>query len=142
MAAYSVYKRPALSLRHCPLFAPIAFHISQIACWQIERLKSFGLPVLMFVDEPALCLEAAVGKGISEERRLSALATILEDARARGAFAGLHCCADRPFERMCLANPTFFRSMHIRGWSCSLRIRSALDFIRNDGWVAYGMVPT
>src|SRR5450755_133436 len=62
------------------LFAAIAFHVSQIICWQIERLKTAGLPVLLFVDEPALCLEATVANSVSEEKMLNALAVILEDA--------------------------------------------------------------
>src|SRR5206468_11716687 len=55
-----------------PIFATIAFHVSQTICWQIDRLKSAGLPVLMFVDEPALCLEVPAASVVSEEKRLSA----------------------------------------------------------------------
>jgi hypothetical protein len=141
LAAYLFYRgRPFLS--DAALFYAVAFHISQIVCWQIERLKSFGLPVLLFVDEPALCLQAAVGKGISEERRLSALAAMLEDARARGAFAGLHCCAEGPFERMCLAKPDILSFDAHQGLELFFADRFALDFVRDGGWVAYGMVPT
>ena len=61
--------------------------------------------VLLFVDEPALCLDAPVANAVSEEQRLNALAATLEDARIRGAYAGLHCCAARPFERMCRVKP-------------------------------------
>ena len=84
---------------------PWLFHISQIVCWQFDRLKVAGLPVLLFVDEPALCLEVLPGTAVSEEQRLQALASILETARVRGAYAGLHCCAARPFSRMCRARP-------------------------------------
>jgi hypothetical protein len=57
LSAYLFHRgRPFLS--DPALFAAIAFHVSQIICWQIDRLKSAGLPVLLFVDEPALCLEA------------------------------------------------------------------------------------
>src|SRR5258705_7688977 len=73
------------------LFAAVAFHVSQIIGWQIDRLKLAGLPVLLFVDEPALCLDAPVGNAVSEEQRLNALAATLEDARVRGSYAGLHC---------------------------------------------------
>ena len=59
----------------------------------------------MFVDEPALCLESPSANMVSEENRLSALAATLQDARVRGAYAGLHCCAARPFERMCRVKP-------------------------------------
>ena len=38
----------------------------------------------MFVDEPALRLEAPVASAVSEEKRLSALATTLQDALLDG----------------------------------------------------------
>ena len=140
LAAYLFHKgRPFLS--DAALFSAIAFHISQIVCWQIERLKS-SPSRLLFVDEPALCLQASVGKGISEDQRLSALAAILEDARARGAFAGLHCCAERPFERMCLTKPDILSFDAHQGLELFFADRFALNFIRNGGWIAYGMVPT
>jgi hypothetical protein len=54
LSAYLFHQgRPFLS--DPALFAAIAFHVSQMICWQIDRLKSTGLPVLLFVDEPALC---------------------------------------------------------------------------------------
>src|ERR1700691_5247350 len=99
LAAYLFHNgRPFLAAP--ALFAAIVFHVSQIIGWQIDRLKSAGLPVLLFVDEPALCLDAPVVNAVPEERRLDALAATLEGSRIRGAYAGLHCCAARPFERM------------------------------------------
>jgi hypothetical protein len=104
LAAYLFHKgKPFLA--DPSLFGAIAFHISQIINWQIDRLKSAGLPVLMFVDEPALCLDAPLANAVSEVQRLNALAATLEGARIRGAYAGLHCCAARPFERMCRVQP-------------------------------------
>jgi len=124
------------------LFAAIAFHVSQIVCWQIDRLKSAGLPVLLFVDEPALCLEVPVASAVSEEKRLSALAATLEDARVRGAYAGLHCCAARPFERMCLVKPDIL-SFDAHEWLDLFFADSyGLDFVNQGGTVAYGIVPT
>jgi hypothetical protein len=141
LAAYLFYRdRPFLF--DPALFAAIAFHVSQIICWQIDRLQSFGMPVLLFVDEPALCLEAHHPNAISEEKRLSALAVTLEDARVRGAVAGLHCCAARPFERMCRVNPDILSFDAHEGLELFFADRHALEFVRKGGLVAYGMVPT
>jgi hypothetical protein len=133
------------------LFAAIAFHVSQIIAWQIDRLKSAGLPVLLFVDEPALCLDAPVANAVPEEQRLSALAATLEDARIRGAYAGLHCCAARPFERMCRVQPDILSfdahegldsfDAH-EGLDLFFADWHALDFMQQGGTVAYGIVPT
>jgi hypothetical protein len=141
LSAYLFHQgRPFLS--DPALFAAIAFHVSQVICWQIDRLKSARLPVLLFVDEPALCLEVPVATAVSEERRLNALAVTLEDARVHGAYAGLHCCAARPFERMCRAKPDIISFDAHEGLDLFFADWHALDFVNQGGSVAYGIVPT
>jgi hypothetical protein len=141
LSAYLFHKgRPFLS--DPALFAAVVFHVSQIVGWQIDRLKLAGLPVLLFVDEPALCLDTPSAKAVSEEQRLNALAATLEDARARGAYAGLHCCAARPFERMCRVQPDILSFDAHEGLDLFFTDWHALDFMRQGGTVAYGMVPT
>lgn len=140
LSAYLFHQgRPFLS--DPALFAAIAFHVSQTICWQIGRLKSAGLPVLLFVDEPALCLEAAAN-AVSEEKRLNALAVTLEDARSHGAYAGLHCCAARPFERMRRARPDILSFDAQEGLDLFFADSHAVDFVHRGGLVAYGLVPT
>jgi hypothetical protein len=124
------------------LFSAIAFHVSQIIGWQIDRLKSAGLPVLLFVDEPALCLDAPVTNVVPEEQRLDALAATLQDARILGAYAGLHCCAARPFERMCRVQPDIISFDAHVGLDSFFADWHALDFMQHGGTVAYGIVPT
>jgi hypothetical protein len=141
LSAYLFHKgRPFLA--DPALFAAIAFHVSQIIGWQIDRLKSAGLPVLLFVDEPALCLDAPVANAVPEEQRLSALAATLEDARIRGAYAGLHCCAARPLERMCRVQPDIISFDAHEGLDLFFADWHALDFMQQGGTVAYGIVPT
>jgi hypothetical protein len=147
LAAYLFHKgRPFLSDR--ALFAALAFHVSQITCWQIRRLQSARLPVLFFIDEPALCLDAVVANvgstlsTVSEDQRLQALAAILDDARLRGAYAGLHCCAARPFERMFRAKPDIISFDAHENLDLFFADWHALDFVNQGGTVAYGIVPT
>jgi hypothetical protein len=134
LASYVFHKgRPFLS--DPTLFAAIAFHVSQTICWQIERLKTTGLPVLLFIDEPALCLAA-------DENSLNALAVALNDARTRGAVSGLHCCAHRPFEEMCQVRPDILSFDAYEGLERFFTDPHADEFLRNGGTVAYGLVPT
>jgi hypothetical protein len=141
LSAYLFHKgRPFLA--DPALFAAIAFHVSQIIGWQIDRLKSAGLPVLLFVDEPALCLDAPVTNAVSEEQRLNALAATLQGARIRGAYAGLHCCAARPFERMCRVQPDIISFDAHEGLDSFFADWHVLDFMQQGGTVAYGIVPT
>lgn len=141
LASHLFYRDRAF-LADSSLFSAVAFHIAQMVCWQIEHLRSFGRPVLMFVDEPALCLNDAVCGGIAQERRLSALYSIFQDIRARRAFGGLHCCAERPFDRMSAANPDIISFDAHEGLEQFFSSRSALEFLDRGGWVAYGLIPT
>jgi hypothetical protein len=141
LSAYLFHRgRPFLS--DPALFSAIAFHVSQMICWQIDRLKSACLPVLLFVDEPALCLEAADENAVPEEKRLNALAATLEDARVHGAYAGLHCCAARPFKRMLRVKPDILSFDADEGLDLFFADSHALDFIHQGGIIAYGIVPT
>jgi hypothetical protein len=141
LSAYLFHQgRPFLS--DPALFAAIAFHVSQITCWQIDRLQSTGVPVLLFVDEPALCLEAPEANAVTEEQRLNALAATLEGARSRGAYAGLHCCAAGPLERMCRVKPDIISFDAHEGLDLFFCNWHALDFVNQGGTVAYGIVPT
>jgi hypothetical protein len=141
LAAY-LFHRGKSFLADPALFAAIVFHVSQIIGWQINRLKSAGLPVLMFVDEPVLCLETPIANAVSEEQRLNALAATLEDARVRGAYAGLHCCAAHPIERMCRVEPDIISFDAHEGLERFFADWHALDFMQQGGTVAYGLVPT
>lgn len=141
LSAYLFHKaRPFLA--DPALFAAVAFHVSQIIGWQIDRLKSAGLPVLLFVDEPALCLDAPLANAVPEEQRLNALAATLQGAHIRGAYAGLHCCAARPFERMCRVQPDILSFDAHEGLDLFFADWHALDFMQQGGTVAYGIVPT
>jgi hypothetical protein len=140
LSAYLFYKERSF-LSDPALFAAIAFHVSQTTCWQVEQLKSAGLPVLLFVDEPALCLDATT-TAVSDDQRIRALAVTLEDARARGAYAGLHCCAARPFERMYRAKPDILSFDADEGLDLFFNDWHSLDFVNQGGIIAYGLVPT
>jgi hypothetical protein len=138
LAAFLFYKgRPFLS--DPVLFSSVAFHVSQLICWQANRLRATNLPVLLFVDEPGLCLEIP---GLPDEHRLSALAAILDDARTRGVYAGLHCCASQPFERMFRVRPDVLSFDAHEGLESFFAHPQAMDFVNQGGTVAYGLVPT
>jgi hypothetical protein len=141
LAAYLFYRGRAF-LSDPALFAAVAFHVSQIICWQIDRLKSAGLPVLLFIDEPALCLEVPAGNPVPEERRLTAVAAALDGARLRGAQAGLHCCAYRPLARMCRVQPDILSFDAHQGLDLFFADPVAVAFARAGGRVAYGLIPT
>jgi hypothetical protein len=141
LSAYLFYRdRPFLS--DPALFSAVAFHVSQLVCWQIERLRTFGVSLILFVDEPALCLEVPSFTAVSEAQRHSALAAIFNDARTRGAYAGLHCCAAGPFERMFRTKPDILSFDAHEGLEEFLSHPESVDFVNQGGIVAYGLIPT
>ncbi len=141
LSAYLFHKDRSF-LSDPAFFAAIAFHISQTVRWQIDRLQAAGLPVLVFVDEPALCLGESRVHSVSEENRLNALAALLADARACGAHVGLHCCAARPFELMCRVMPDILSFDAHEGLDAFFADPHAREFVHRGGAVAYGIVPT
>jgi hypothetical protein len=138
LAAYLFYKGQPF-LADAALFSAVAFHVSQMVCWQIERLRAHGFRVLLFVDEPALCLDATPA---AEDQFLSALAATLDDARSRGAWAGLHCCAARPFGRMCQVRPDILSFDAYDGLEEFFLDAGARSYLERGGLVAYGLIPT
>src|ERR1700758_4349728 len=141
LSAYLFHKgRPFLS--DPALFSSLAIHVSQLVCWQIDRLRAFGVPVVLFVDEPALSLEVPGLTEVSEAQRLSALGAIFDDARARGAYIGLHCCAAHPFDRMLRTMPDILSFDAHEELEAFLAHPQSIDFVNQGGTVAYGLIPT
>lgn len=66
--------------------------IEMKALWQIEKLKEFGLPVMIFFDEPSLL---GFGKQtfltISREDVLKDLNAVAAAVHGQGGLAGVHC---------------------------------------------------
>jgi methionine synthase II (cobalamin-independent) len=69
----------------------IAEVVAEHAQAQVARLRLFGLPVLIYVDEPALALV-----GENELKGASVvLGGIFERIEASGGIPGIHCCATK-----------------------------------------------
>jgi hypothetical protein len=98
--------------------------------------------VLLFIDEPALCLGTLEARTAVDETRLNALRVVLNDVRERNAYAGLHCCAASPFRRMCRAEPDILSFDAHEGLEQFFADEEASAFVNQGGIVAYGMIPT
>jgi hypothetical protein len=120
------------------LLAAVGSHVRQIARWQIARLQRYGLPVMFFVDEPALCLPQLARRFDAIEQLRSLLATV----RSAGAIAGLHCCAHLPFREMHCAEPDILSFDADRGLESFFADPDGRAHLEAGGAVAYGMIPT
>ena len=65
------------------------------ARWQVQQLKQFDCPVIIFLDEPAL---AGFGSSefisISRDEIAQSLAEVIDGVHAEGGLAGVHVCAN------------------------------------------------
>jgi hypothetical protein len=71
------------------LVARMADQVAQIAARQVRRLLPTGLPVLLYVDEPALALADCAESSAAT----TAIVHVLRAIQAAGGISGVHCCS-------------------------------------------------
>jgi len=114
------------------------------ARWQIEQMKSAGVPIIIFLDEPAL---AGFGSSafitISAELVGQLLTEVVEAIHASGGLAGVHVCANTDW---LLAFQSGFDIINFDSYTYfdkfALYRKECLDFIATGGNIAWGIVPT
>lgn len=76
------------------LFDAVVKGLAMNAAWQIETLRPFGLPAIIFIDEPAMeslgSAFSAASPGLVAEKLNEIIGVIHE----RGGIAGIHCCGN------------------------------------------------
>lgn len=114
------------------------------ACWQARELGRFNLPVLVFVDDPAL---AAYGTSthvaLKRDDLLAALAGVVAGIEAGSGLPGAHSCSGVEW-------PVFFEagyrilSFDAYNYFTSLQVFASdvAAFIAQGGVLAWGIVPT
>jgi hypothetical protein len=114
------------------------------AAWQVVRLKSLGVPVIVFVDEPAL---AGYGSSelisISGEEITAALGEVFEAIHQAGGLAGIHVCANTDWG---LLLETSVDVVNFDAYGYAERFLLYADqvnaFLARGGLVAWGIIPT
>ncbi len=119
-------------------------HLAMKAKWQIHRLRAFGCPVILFLDEPAL---AGYGSSaliaISEELVRRLLQEVVDAVHQAGALAGVHICANTDWG---LVFKTGVDIINFDAYNYfekfALYRESFLKFIEEGHIIAWGVVPT
>jgi methionine synthase II (cobalamin-independent) len=119
-------------------------HLALKAQWQIHRLRSFGRPVILFLDEPALAgFGSSAFIAISEELVQRLLREVVGAVHQAGALAGTHICANTDWD---LVFKTGVDIINFDAYNYfekfALYRDSFLEFINQGHIVAWGMVPT
>jgi hypothetical protein len=114
------------------------------AKWQIEFLKPFGVPVIIFLDEPALAgFGSSAFISISAELVRGILTEVVDSVKNAGALAGIHVCANTDW---LLAFQSRFDIINFDAYNYfdkfALYRKECLEFLRRGGNIAWGVVPT
>jgi hypothetical protein len=114
------------------------------AAWQMEQLQPFGLPVMIFLDEPAL-----VGFGsqtfltVSREGVIGDVNEVAAAIHGRGGLAGVHCEENTDWSLLMESDLDildFDAYDHMQ--AVTLYPAELGAFLDRGGWLGWGIVPT
>jgi methionine synthase II (cobalamin-independent) len=114
------------------------------ARWQIEFMRTFGVPVIVFLDEPAL---AGFGSSafitVTAELVLRLLTEVVDTIHAAGGIAGIHVCANTDWLLAFKSNLDIINfDSHGYFDKFTLFRQECLQFMAGGGNIAWGVVPT
>ncbi|MBM4065904.1 MAG: hypothetical protein FJ266_09740 [Planctomycetes bacterium] len=117
--------------------------MSMKAYWQFTKLSQYGLPVIIFADEPYLTSFGSAFMNISRERAISALNEVYEAVQSHGGLTGTHCCGNTDWAMLMDSKVDIvsfdayeFMDKYLMYW------REIKVFLDRGGYLAWGIVPT
>ncbi len=114
------------------------------AAWQVEVLSQAGVPIIIFLDEPALSgFGSSAFVGVSRQEVQDVLAEVAEEIRIRGGIPGTHVCANTEWDLLIEAGLSIINFDAFDYLDRFLLYAPALkDFVQAGGLLAFGVVPT
>ncbi|MCK9419183.1 MAG: methionine synthase [Nitrospirae bacterium] len=125
------------------LFDAVVKGLAMKAAWQIQELKQFNKPTIIFIDEPAMESLGSAFSAVSSEVVSEKLNEIIDTIHELDGIAGIHCCgnADWPVifnTRVDIVNFDAFGYME----KVLLYPEDIKKFFGRGGALAWGVVPT
>ena len=117
--------------------------LARQAKWQVEKLKSLGFPVLLFIDDPIYGYGSSTAVGLGREEIQDSLKAVIDPIHVSGGFTGIHCCAGADWSLLLeldldvLSFDAFGYLPSLLGYSEQLNL-----FLNQGGVLAWGIVPT
>ncbi len=118
--------------------------ISLKAAWQVRQLSRFNVPVIIFVDEPALAgFGSSEFTSISRDQVNACLEEVIDAVHAEGGLAGIHVCANTDWS-LILESPVDIVNFDAYSYfdRFALYPEQIRRFLRAGGILAWGIVPT
>jgi len=119
-------------------------HLAMKARWQILHLKALGLPVIIFLDEPALAgFGSSAFISVSREMVLGLLREVVDAVHDAGGLVGVHICANTDW---LLAFDSGVDIINFDAYNYFDRFvlyaENIHQFLAQDKILAWGIVPT
>lgn len=112
--------------------------------WQARTLKQFGLPVILFIDDPGVYgYGQSTFVGLSRDAIQESLRPLIDAAHEEGVFVGVHACAgvdwsllfELPFDLVNIDVYHYFTSLLLYAGEFNA-------YLARGGALAWGLVPT
>ena len=124
-------------------FDAVVKGLAMKAAWQIEELKPFGKPVIIFIDEPAMESLGSAFSAVSSELVAEKLNEITDTIHELGGLAGIHCCGNADWS---MIFNTRVDIVHFDAFGYMEKVMlypvDIKKFFDRGGALAWGIVPT
>jgi hypothetical protein len=133
-----------ISVLHDPvLFDVIVKLLSMKACWQIDKYSEFGLPSIIFLDEPYLSSYGSAFASLKKEQIVGSFNEIFQSIHNRKALSGIHCCGNTDWT-MIMETQVDIINFDAYGYMDTMLIYKGevKSFLERGGILAWGIVPT
>lgn len=125
------------------LFDAVVKNLAMKAAWQVELLGRFGLPVIVFIDEPAMETLGSAFSAAAPELVAEKLEEIVAAIHEGGGIAGIHCCGNADWP---LILGTHVDIVNFDAFGYLERVllypEALAAFLARGGALAWGVVPT
>lgn len=114
------------------------------ARWQINLLKKFGKPMIMFLDEPYLACFGSAFTAIDRNQVVVTLSELTEKIKLPEVLIGVHCCGNTDWSIFTEVPNIDIISFDAFGFldKVLLYAKDLVNFFERGGILAWGIVPT
>lgn len=128
---------------HDVLFDAITKALAMKAAWQVRILKQFGLPVILFIDDPAMYALSSGLYSLSPDMVAGKLREIITMVHEEGGITGIHCCGNADWPLLFRTGVDIISFDAVGYLDKVLLYRAELrGFFDRGGSLAWGIVPT
>ncbi|GAX59578.1 hypothetical protein SCALIN_C04_0066 [Candidatus Scalindua japonica] len=133
-----------IAVLHNPvLFDVIVKLLTMKACWQLDQYSEFGLPRIIFLDEPYLSSYGSAFASLKKEQIVESLNEIFLAIHNRDSLSGIHCCGNTDWT-MLMETQVDIINFDAFGYMDTMLIykNEVRAFLERGGILAWGIVPT